>query len=85
MRDYDDYGDDYSGSGPDYNGSFDVGDHRRFRRNRDRSVSMGWSRPKSRTMRCRRCGRALTTPESIASGIGPVCASKERKESEHEY
>ena len=24
--------------------------------------------------RCGRCGRALTTPESIASGIGPVCA-----------
>jgi hypothetical protein len=25
--------------------------------------------------RCCRCGRTLTTPESIASGIGPVCAS----------
>jgi hypothetical protein len=24
--------------------------------------------------RCGRCGRPLTTPESIASGIGPVCA-----------
>lgn len=24
--------------------------------------------------RCGRCGRALTTPESIATGIGPVCA-----------
>lgn len=24
--------------------------------------------------RCGRCGRALTVPESIASGIGPVCA-----------
>jgi hypothetical protein len=24
--------------------------------------------------RCGKCGRALTTPESIASGIGPVCA-----------
>lgn len=23
--------------------------------------------------RCGRCGRALTVPESIASGIGPVC------------
>jgi hypothetical protein len=27
--------------------------------------------------RCGRCGRALTTPESIASGIGPVCAGLE--------
>jgi hypothetical protein len=24
--------------------------------------------------KCGRCGRALTVPESIASGIGPVCA-----------
>lgn len=24
--------------------------------------------------RCGRCGRALTVPESIASGLGPVCA-----------
>jgi len=27
--------------------------------------------------RCGRCGRALTVPESIFSGIGPVCESKE--------
>jgi hypothetical protein len=27
--------------------------------------------------RCGRCGRALTVPESIASGIGPVCESRE--------
>lgn len=27
--------------------------------------------------RCGRCGRALTVPESIESGIGPVCAEKE--------
>lgn len=27
--------------------------------------------------RCRKCNRALTTPESITSGIGPVCAGKE--------
>lgn len=27
--------------------------------------------------RCRRCGRPLTTPESIRSGIGPVCQEKE--------
>jgi hypothetical protein len=25
---------------------------------------------------CGKCGRPLTVPESIASGIGPVCASK---------
>jgi hypothetical protein len=25
---------------------------------------------------CARCGRALTVPESIASGIGPVCAGR---------
>lgn len=25
---------------------------------------------------CGRCGRPLTTPESIASGIGPVCAGR---------
>jgi hypothetical protein len=27
--------------------------------------------------RCGRCGRALTVPESIASGIGPVCEEAE--------
>lgn len=27
--------------------------------------------------RCGRCGRALTVPESIASGIGPVCAGNQ--------
>ena len=26
--------------------------------------------------RCGRCGRKLTTPESIRTGLGPVCASK---------
>lgn len=26
---------------------------------------------------CRRCGRPLTTPGSIKSGIGPICAEKE--------
>lgn len=26
--------------------------------------------------KCGRCGRALTVPESVASGIGPVCAGK---------
>lgn len=25
---------------------------------------------------CSRCGRALTVPESIATGLGPVCAEK---------
>jgi hypothetical protein len=29
---------------------------------------------------CCRCGRALTVPESIASGIGPECAKKGAKE-----
>lgn len=28
--------------------------------------------------RCRRCGRALTTPDSVVSGIGPVCVKKEK-------
>ena len=26
---------------------------------------------------CCRCGRALTVPESVASGIGPICAGRE--------
>lgn len=26
--------------------------------------------------RCGRCGRALTVPESIESGLGPVCAAR---------
>ncbi len=26
--------------------------------------------------RCGRCGRPLTVPESIKSGLGPICASK---------
>lgn len=26
--------------------------------------------------RCGRCGRRLTTPESIATGLGPVCARR---------
>lgn len=28
------------------------------------------------TGRCGRCGRELTVPESVATGIGPVCASR---------
>jgi hypothetical protein len=28
-------------------------------------------------LRCRRCGRPLTHPESIESGIGPVCAGRD--------
>lgn len=28
--------------------------------------------------RCGRCGRTLTVPSSIASGLGPVCAGKMR-------
>lgn len=27
--------------------------------------------------RCGRCGRTLTTPESIRTGLGPVCSGKE--------
>ncbi len=27
--------------------------------------------------KCRRCNRTLTTPESIESGIGPVCGGRE--------
>ena len=27
---------------------------------------------------CRKCNRQLTTPESIASGIGPVCSGAEK-------
>jgi len=26
---------------------------------------------------CRRCGRALKTPESVKRGIGPICLIKE--------
>lgn len=26
--------------------------------------------------RCGRCGRSLTVPESIASGLGPICAER---------
>jgi len=32
------------------------------------------------SVRCRRCNRELTTPESIESGIGPVCGSREMRE-----
>jgi hypothetical protein len=27
--------------------------------------------------RCRRCGRALTDPESVSRGVGPDCVAKE--------
>lgn len=30
----------------------------------------------SRVGRCARCGRELTNPDSVAAGIGPVCATK---------
>lgn len=26
--------------------------------------------------RCRKCNRALTTPESVESGIGPICSGR---------
>ncbi|WP_181724193.1 DUF6011 domain-containing protein [Nocardia gipuzkoensis] len=29
---------------------------------------------------CRRCGGWLLSPQSIAQGIGPTCASRERAE-----
>lgn len=32
------------------------------------------------SINCRRCGRKLTDPESIAKGIGPVCEGKEELE-----
>ena len=35
------------------------------------NLRVGWART------CRRCNRQLTTPESIQSGIGPVCAERE--------
>jgi hypothetical protein len=28
------------------------------------------------SLRCRRCGRTLTHPESLASGLGPVCEGR---------
>ncbi|MEB3062473.1 DUF6011 domain-containing protein [[Mycobacterium] zoologicum] len=28
-------------------------------------------------MRCRGCGRWLTDPASVRSGIGPICAARE--------
>ena len=28
------------------------------------------------SLKCRRCGRALTHPESIADGLGPICREK---------
>lgn len=31
-----------------------------------------------RTGRCRRCGRTLRHPSSVAAGIGPECVGKER-------
>ena len=27
--------------------------------------------------KCRKCNRPLTTPQSVSSGIGPICESKE--------
>lgn len=32
--------------------------------------------PDVQASRCARCGRPLTDPESIARGMGPVCAEK---------
>lgn len=38
---------------------------------------MGWQVEYFFEGRCRVCNRPLTTPESIESGIGPVCAERE--------
>jgi hypothetical protein len=45
-----------------------------------KKVWAGESLPEGYTIqhagRCGRCGRTLTTPESITTGIGPICAEK---------
>lgn len=35
---------------------------------------------KATTTNCRKCHGLLTNPRSVAAGIGPVCARKERQE-----
>ena len=39
----------------------------------DRGVTYNWE------AKCRKCNKELTTPESVASGIGPVCAKRRPK------
>lgn len=39
----------------------------------DRGVTYHWE------AKCRKCNKELTTPESIESGIGPVCAKRRPK------
>ena len=34
----------------------------------------------ARTGRCRKCNRILTSPESIAAGIGPICAGRRKSQ-----
>ena len=34
---------------------------------------------------CMKCGRSLTTPESIENGIGPVCVGIMKKNSQRKY
>ncbi len=36
-----------------------------------------WNLNAAWSVKCRRCNRELTTPESIASGIGPTCSEAE--------
>lgn len=56
----------------------------RFESNDPRSVALRWflANPSSERVemfhdgRCCRCGRKLTTPESVQSGIGPECAKR---------
>lgn len=43
----------------------------RVKHNQDLSQAECWHEGK-----CGRCGRALTVPESIQSGLGPVCAGR---------
>ena len=35
-------------------------------------------------VKCRICGRRLTNPVSVKRGIGPVCATKVKKETMYE-
>lgn len=47
-----------------------------LRANGDRAGAERLEADLVRAGRCRRCGRALTDPESIAAGVGPDCRSK---------
>lgn len=34
----------------------------------------------ARAVKCRRCGKILTSEKSIRAGIGPVCATKIKRQ-----